>query len=78
MEIAFNITAILVFMSLRRRYLFTGQHFHLYLISYGLFRFIHEFLRATPRVAGGISGYQIAAIAVAGLGTIGFVRRRHA
>jgi phosphatidylglycerol:prolipoprotein diacylglycerol transferase len=78
MEIAFNIAAILVFISLRRRHLLAGQHFHLYLIAYGLFRIAHEFLRATPRVTGEISGYQIAAIAVAGLGIVGFVRRRHA
>ena len=78
MEIAFNIAAILVFISLRRRRLFPGQHFHLYLIAYGLFRFVHEFLRDTPRVTGEISGYQIAALAVAGLGIVGFVRRRHA
>jgi phosphatidylglycerol---prolipoprotein diacylglyceryl transferase len=54
----------------------TGQHFHLYLIAYGIFRFAHEFARATPRVFGVFSGYQIAALAVATLGAIGFARRR--
>ena len=78
MEIAFNIAAILVFISLRRRHWLAGQHFHLYLIAYGLFRTAHEFLRATPRLTGEYSGYQIAALAVAGLGIVGFVRRRHA
>ena len=77
-EIAFNLVAILVFIGLRRWRVLAGQHFHLYLIGYGAFRFAHEFLRATPRVAGGISGYQIAALAVAALGFVGFVRRRHA
>ena len=77
-EIAFNIAALLVFIGLRRRRLLAGQHFHLYLIGYGIFRTAHEFLRATPRVSGEFSGYQIAAIAVAGLGIVGFVRRRHA
>ncbi|MEP6669493.1 MAG: prolipoprotein diacylglyceryl transferase family protein [Chthoniobacter sp.] len=77
-EIGFNIAAILVFIGLRRRHLFPGQHFHLYLIAYGIFRMLHEFLRATPRVRGEFSGYQIAALAVAGLGIVGFVRRRHA
>ena len=56
--------------------LLAGQHFHLYLIAYGLFRFTHEFARATPRVAGIFSGYQIAALSVAALGFIGFARRR--
>ena len=57
---------------------FAGQHFHLYLIAYGIFRFAHEFARATPRVAGFFSGYQIAALSVAVLGFIGFARRQRA
>ncbi len=57
-------------------HLLAGQHFHLYLIAYGLFRFAHEFLRATPQVLGPVSGYQIAALCVAGLGAIGFWLRR--
>jgi phosphatidylglycerol:prolipoprotein diacylglycerol transferase len=77
-EIGFNIAAIFVFLGLRRWRLFPGQHFHLYLIGYGLFRFFHEFLRATPRLTGNYSGYQIAALAVAALGIVGFVRRRNA
>ena len=77
-EILFNVVAIFFFVVLRRRRLLEGQHFHLYLIGYGLFRFGHEFLRATPRLTGEISGYQIAALAVAALGIVGFVRRRHA
>jgi phosphatidylglycerol:prolipoprotein diacylglycerol transferase len=76
-EIGFNVAAVLVFIGLRRRHLFSGQHFHLYLIGYGCFRFLHEFVRATPRITGEISGYQIAALAVAGLGIVGFLRRRH-
>ena len=61
---------------LRRWKLLPGQHFHLYLAAYGLFRFFHEFLRSTPAILGPISGYQVAALAVALLGIIGFVRRR--
>lgn len=53
-----------------------GQHFHLYLIAYGLFRCVHEFWRATPRVLGPFSGYQFAALAVVALGTWGFGHRR--
>lgn len=77
-EMAFNALAILVFLALRWRRILPGQHFHLYLIAYGTFRFFHEFLRATPRIAGGISGYQVAALAVAVLGVAGFVRRQNA
>ena len=58
-------------------YVFAGQHFHLYLIAYGLFRFAHEFLRETPRVLGPITGYQIAALMIVGLGGAGFwIRQR--
>ena len=47
-------------------------------MAYGLFRFAHEFVRATPQIAGPLSGYQIAALGVAALGLVGFVLRRHA
>lgn len=77
-EILFNLLAIVVFLVMRRRRWLPGQHFHLYLIGYGTFRFLHEYWRATPRLSGGMTGYQFAAIAVAGLGIVGFVRRRHA
>jgi phosphatidylglycerol:prolipoprotein diacylglycerol transferase len=77
-EMAFNLVAILVFIGLRRAHLLVGQHFHLYLIAYGIFRFGHEYLRATPPVVAGVSGYQVAALAVAALGLLGFARRHHA
>ena len=77
-EIAFNVVAMVVFLLLRWRRVLAGQHFHLYLLGYGAFRFGHEFLRATPRLAGGLSGYHLAAILVVILGAIGFLRRRRA
>jgi phosphatidylglycerol:prolipoprotein diacylglycerol transferase len=76
LEILFNIIALLSVLVLRRNRLLTGQHFHLYLVGYGLFRFFHEFVRATPKVLGPLSIYQLAALAVACLGAIGFVRRQ--
>ena len=76
LELAFNIAAIVIFLLLSRRGLMRGQHFHLYLIAYGAFRFAHEFMRATPRVVFGMSGYQVAAVACTVLGVWGFVRRR--
>lgn len=77
-EIAFNVAALAGFLVLRRRGALPGQHFHLYLIGYGLFRFAHEFLRATPRIGSAFTGYQVAALAVAGLGGWGYLRRRAA
>ncbi len=75
-EIAFNLLAAATFLILRRKRLLTGQHFHLYMIAYGLFRFAHEFVRDTPRVVPGISGYQIAALVLALMGAVGFLIRQ--
>jgi len=76
LELAFNLCAIAVFLGLRRARLLPGQHFHLYLIAYGAFRFAHEFVRAEPHIAGPFSGYQIAALVVLALGISGFVSRQ--
>ena len=48
-EIGFQLVALLCLWAMRRKQWQKGQHFHLYLIGYGLFRFGHEFLRATPK-----------------------------
>lgn len=63
-EIAFNALALALFAGLRWCRLLRGQHFHLYLIGYGAFRFIHEFWRDTPRVVAGLTGYQLASLAL--------------
>ena len=75
MEFLFNAVMIGVVLILRRQKILPGQHFHIYLMAYGLFRFFHEFLRATPQILGPISGYQIAALLVALLGLAGFITR---
>jgi phosphatidylglycerol:prolipoprotein diacylglycerol transferase len=67
-EIVFNLAMVAVFFALLKSGRMTGQHFHLYLISYGLFRFGHEFLRDTPRGPGGLSGYQWIALSVVAFG----------
>lgn len=61
-EIGFQIVAIFVLWIMRKKSFLVTQHFHLYLITYGIFRFFHEFLRATPKPFIGLSGYQIIAI----------------
>ncbi|MBK1833187.1 prolipoprotein diacylglyceryl transferase family protein [Roseibacillus ishigakijimensis] len=75
-EIAFNGLAFLLFFNFRRFGLLRGQHFHLYLIAYGLFRFGHEFLRATPKPFLGLSGYQLFALALTFIGLLAFRRRQ--
>jgi phosphatidylglycerol:prolipoprotein diacylglycerol transferase len=77
MEFVFNAVALVSILLLRWRRILPGQHFHLYLMAYGIFRFFHEFLRDTPAIIGPFSGYQIAAVAIAVLGAWGFWRRRH-
>ena len=87
LEFAFNVAALAIFLGLRRAtatrgpdsaYPLQGQHFHLYLMAYGGFRFVHEFWRETPALAVGLSGYQFAALGCVGLGAWGFVRRKRA
>ncbi len=75
-EFLFNAVMLAVIFVLRRRRLATGQLFHIYLMAYGVFRFFHEFLRDTPKILGPISGYQVAALAIAVLGFVRFIQRR--
>jgi phosphatidylglycerol:prolipoprotein diacylglycerol transferase len=75
-EFIFNALMLGVVLILRWRRILPGQHFHIYLMAYGIFRFAHEFLRDTPQILGPISGYQIAALGVAGLGAASFVLRQ--
>ena len=74
-ELAFNaILALVAGVSWRRGWL-RGQVFHVYLMAYGAFRFAHEFMRATPGFLGPLSGYQLLALAIFGLGLVRYVQR---
>jgi phosphatidylglycerol:prolipoprotein diacylglycerol transferase len=75
-ELLFNALMLGVALLLRWRKVLPGQHFHIYLMAYGVFRFFHEFLRDTPRIIGPLSGYQVVALGVAILGAIGFLLRQ--
>lgn len=75
-ELIFNAVMLGVALFLRSRKILSGQHFHIYLIAYGFFRFAHEFVRDTPQVVGVFSGYQVAALSIVALGGWGFWRRR--
>ena len=77
-ELGFNVVMLGVILGLRARGVWAGQLFHLYLIAYGLFRVGHEFLRDTPRVAAGFTGYQALALAAVVLGAWGWHRRARA
>jgi phosphatidylglycerol:prolipoprotein diacylglycerol transferase len=77
MEFIFNAVMLVVILLLRWGRIAPGQLFHIYLMAYGTFRFFHEFLRDTPQILGPVSGYQIAALAIALLGLAGFVARKN-
>ena len=74
-ELAFNLLFVAAILPLVRQKSsegtwWKGQGFHLYLISYGLFRFAHEFLRDMPKSGWGIGGYQVAALGLVVLGAL--------
>ncbi|MEK7951398.1 prolipoprotein diacylglyceryl transferase [Luteolibacter soli] len=75
-EIGFQVLALVALLVMKARRWQTGQHFHLYLMAYGLFRFGHEFLRATPKPFGGLSGYQLIALATVIAAGVAYRRRR--
>lgn len=74
-EIGFQVFALVCLLVMRWKHWQSGQHFHLYLIAYGVFRFFHEFMRATPKPFGGLSGYQLIALATAVAAGIAYKRR---
>ena len=74
-EIGFQVVAMICLWRMRRRHWQPGQHFHLYLIGYGLFRFGHEFLRATPKPFLGLSGYQLLGLATALAAAVAYGKR---
>lgn len=75
-EIGFQFLALGFLLVLRWRHWLVGQHFHLYLVGYGVFRFTHEFFRVTPKSFLGLSGYQLIALATAVAAVIGFCHRK--
>ncbi|HRK35980.1 MAG TPA: prolipoprotein diacylglyceryl transferase [Candidatus Hydrogenedentes bacterium] len=78
LEFAFNFVFFVAAFVMFKRRILPGQLFHAYLIAYGLFRFAHEFLRDTPALAWGITGYHLAAIAIFVLGAARFAQRARA
>jgi phosphatidylglycerol:prolipoprotein diacylglycerol transferase len=64
-ESLFHLAMAIVLWQLLRRGLLRWQRLKLYLIAYCLFRFTTEFIRPEPRIIGGLTAYQWAAIAMA-------------
>jgi len=75
-ELLFNAFTLAAVLLLRWRKILPGQHYHFYLIAYGIFRFVHEFWRETPPILGPLTGYQIASTLMVLLGVVRFVQRQ--
>lgn len=67
LESGFHAAMAVVLWRLRRVEALRWQLLKLYLIAYGAFRFGIEFLRTEPRLAGGLTAYQFAAVGMAAL-----------
>lgn len=61
-EAAFHVSAAAVLFWLQRHGLFRGQLIKLYILSYMVYRFFTELIRPEARLAGGLTGYQLAAL----------------
>lgn len=74
-ELVFQIVMFAVFLLLQCDGRFTGRLIFVYFAAYGLFRFFHEFLRDTPPLFAGITGYQVLSLITAWIGIIMTIRR---
>ncbi|NIR95004.1 MAG: prolipoprotein diacylglyceryl transferase, partial [Gammaproteobacteria bacterium] len=66
----------LLLLHLYRRKLLTGRLFALYLVLYGLFRFMTEYIRITEKAFWGYSAYQLFAIAIVVTGVVTLYLRK--
>ncbi len=67
-EIIFQLSVGILFIVLLRRKILEGRFFSLYLILYGTFRFLTEFIRETPKVYGPYSVYQFICLILIAVG----------
>lgn len=74
-ELSFQLATFGLFLVLRRFPYFQNRLFFVYLVLYGVFRFLHEYMRDTPLLAAGLSGYQFISLGMAILGLAMFIKR---
>jgi phosphatidylglycerol:prolipoprotein diacylglycerol transferase len=77
-ELIFQLAVGLAFVAMVRRRLLAGRVFALYLVLYGVFRFVTEPLRETPKPLGGLSVYQLLAVVLVLLGVASLAARSRA
>ncbi len=74
-ELVFQLATFGLFFILSRFPYFQGRLFFLYLAQYGVFRFLHEYMRDTPVLGAGLTGYQFISLGMAILGLAMFAHR---
>lgn len=75
LELIFNLAFLGWALAAARRDWCRTQRFNIYLVSYGAFRFVHEYWRDDHRWFEAFGGYHAAALAIVALGAGMFVRR---
>lgn len=75
-EVAFQLAIGVLFIAIVRRRMLHGRVFAVYLMAYGVFRFLTEFIRDTPRTQYGLSVYQFWCVLMIALGAISYGLRR--
>ncbi len=74
-EIVFQLATGLTFVVMVKKGWLFGRLFSLYLMLYGSFRFLTEFIRDTPKFHGAFSGYQFLSLVMIALGVAFFLKR---
>ena len=74
-EMLFNIAMGFVLLALCRRQMLFGRLFALYLLCYGVFRFLIEFIRDTAKPYDGLSAYQLMCIVMIVAGAWALIAR---
>jgi phosphatidylglycerol:prolipoprotein diacylglycerol transferase len=77
-EIIFQFSIGILFIFMVKRKLLFGRLFSFYLIVYGVFRFLTEFIRDTPKFFGPYSGYQLISLVMITAGAVFFLKRTFA
>jgi phosphatidylglycerol:prolipoprotein diacylglycerol transferase len=78
-ELIFNVVFLAWALLAARCNWTTGNRFHVYLIAYGVFRFVHEFARDDARIPGTpFTGYHIIALCTIIFGALRFAQRARA
>jgi phosphatidylglycerol:prolipoprotein diacylglycerol transferase len=74
-EIIFQLAIGILFVVMVKRKLLFGRLFSVYLIAYGTFRFLTEFIRDTPKFFWAFSGYQLISLVMIAFGTAFLLKR---